>query len=157
MRSIAISSHAPKPRDRPRLSRCPRLLRIDSRFALRTSHVVYHAVQPRESSRWRKCSRAFDMWSSRGATAARHASKPRATFRLTILLRPLRSLRRNSDRSAAISDHAPQPSESLRFTILLTPLRSFCKNALRPTAISDQGIQPRDSPRFIMWRNAFDI
>ena len=92
-------------------------MRIDSRFALSTSHVSYHAVQPRDSSRLIRYHSAFDIGSSRGIKAARHPSKPSASLRFTILPRPMRSFIMNSARSIAIASHAPKPRDKPRLSM----------------------------------------
>ena len=89
-RSAAISDHAPKPRDRPRFSMCPRLLRIDSRFDFSSSIIDCHARQPFDKPR-------FIMWrrplliAAEPSVCSDHDANPMASLRFTIRLRPLRS------------------------------------------------------------------
>ena len=145
-RSTAISSHAPKPRDRPRLSMCPRLLRIDSRFAFSSSIIDCQERKPFDSPR-------FIMWKKPLLMTVEpckervQLSKPSASLRFTIRLSPLRSLRRNAARSSSISTQAPQPRDRPRWRRCPRLLRIDSRFALSTSHVSYHATQPRESSR----------
>ena len=123
----AISTHARQPRDTSWLSMWPRLVRIESRFALSATGEVTLELTPSLS-----CS--FITWSACSSQLGGASIWPLSSLLSSLLLplSPERALTVPTTSAFHAVYHVVKPRASLRLTILLSTLSDSRMNSARP-------------------------
>eukprot|EP00966_Prymnesium_polylepis_P253751 5864666-Prymnesium_polylepis.1 len=153
-RSASISCHPRHPRDRPRLSMCPKPCRIACMAAFRSAHMAIHPTNPRHISRFLKCSSARPIAEPLPGllTLNSHEPKPTASLRFSMKTSPRRIASIALSLSASISCQPPQPRESPRLSMYDTPRRIAFILMRASFHLSNHVTNPLVQCRCLKWR-----